>query len=89
VEERPRLSISRRCLPDYIALLREYNPFVPFELLFNCNDMMLFDWEERKQKSVLISGDRTITKLMALFVIRHCYGAFPHLVMHIVFSDCQ
>jgi hypothetical protein len=53
-QEKPRLEIPRTFLDRYLALIKQYVPLVPTELMFNIDESGFCDWEERKPKGVLI-----------------------------------
>jgi hypothetical protein len=62
-QEQTRLEIPRDFLDRYIALIREWVPLVPAELIFNIDECGFSDWEERKEKPVLIPAAAQHTTL--------------------------
>jgi hypothetical protein len=53
-QENLRLEVLDEHLDWYIKLIQEYIALVPTELLFNMDESVFSDWEERKPKGVLI-----------------------------------
>jgi hypothetical protein len=62
-QEQTRLEIPRDFLDRYLALIKEWVPLVPAELIFNIDECGFSDWEERKKKAVLIPQRATNTSL--------------------------
>jgi hypothetical protein len=56
-QENPRLQIPRSYLDRYISLLHNLIRLSPAELIFNIDESRLSDWEERKEKDVIVSRD--------------------------------
>jgi hypothetical protein len=57
-QEQIKLQVLRCWLDEYIQLIKKYVPTVPAELIFNIDETGLSDWEERKDKPVLIPSDQ-------------------------------
>jgi hypothetical protein len=53
-QEQVRLQVPRCWLDSYIQLIKNYVPKIPAGLIFNIDESGLSDWEERKEKRVLM-----------------------------------
>jgi hypothetical protein len=53
-QEYVRLQVSSCWLDSYIQFIKNYVPKIPAELIFNLDETGLSDWEERKEKVVLV-----------------------------------
>jgi hypothetical protein len=56
-QENPRLQTPRSHLNQYISLIQRLIHLSPAELIFNVDESGLSDWEERKQKEVIVIKD--------------------------------
>jgi hypothetical protein len=62
-QENVRFEVLHEYWDQYIRLIKECVPLVPTELLFNIDESSFSDWEERKQKCVLIPTEARETTL--------------------------
>jgi hypothetical protein len=53
-QEQTRLQVPRAFLDQYIALIQEWLPLAPAELIVNIDECGFRDWDERKAKAALI-----------------------------------
>jgi hypothetical protein len=53
-QEQPRLRVPRAFLDQYIALIKEWLPLAPVELILNIGEFGFSDLEERKGKPLFI-----------------------------------
>jgi hypothetical protein len=51
------MEVPRHFLDGYLKLTKEYVPLVPSELIFNIDECGFSDWEERKEKPVIIPAE--------------------------------
>jgi hypothetical protein len=57
------MEVPRHFLDDYLQLIKKYVPLVWSELIFNIDECGFSDWEEKKQKSVIILAETHGTAL--------------------------
>jgi hypothetical protein len=62
-QEHVRLQVPRCWLDRYIQLIKNYIPQIPAELISNIDEISLSDWEERKEKKVLIPSGHIDSRL--------------------------
>jgi hypothetical protein len=63
VQEQTRLQVPQTFLDNVIALIKEWLPLVPAELILNIDECGSSDWEERKNKQVLLPSKVSNTSL--------------------------
>jgi hypothetical protein len=95
-QEQTRLHIPQPSRDQYLALIQEWMPLVPAELMFNIDEYRFSDWEERKPKLVLTSCNvkNTILPYPIHRRIRHqtlicCITAAGHVYCPLLISAEQ
>jgi hypothetical protein len=51
-QEQTRLHVPQSSVDQHFALIKEWVPLIPAELIFNSDECSLSDWEERKPRPV-------------------------------------